>query len=198
MSNNKLLGKALARIQALTQEAIERHIAEPTTAALATASLDAQPSVRTVYISAIQANGLVFFANMHSGKGRQITANPRVGLCLFWPAMRQQVIVEGSVVALADEAADALWHQRSRDSRLAAWASDQSSHPEATPELLKQRDEVKHKLSFEDVPRPDNWQAQLVLPDKIEFWATGWQHLHSRQLYFCNDEGEWAEQDLNP
>lgn len=198
MSNKQLLEKALTRIQALTQEAIERHIPEPTTAALATASLDAQPSVRTVYISAIQPNGLVFFANMQSGKGQQITANPRVGLCLFWPAMRQQVIIEGSVVTLAEEAADVLWQQRSRDSRLAAWASDQSSLPKATPQLVKHRDAVKHKLSFEDVPRPEHWQGQLVLPDKIEFWATSWQQLHSRQLYFCNEDGDWAEQDLNP
>jgi pyridoxine/pyridoxamine 5'-phosphate oxidase len=69
--------------------------------ALATTDRDAHPFVRLVYLVAIEAAELLFFANTESGKsgkGQQLIDNPRASLCFFWRELQEQVTLEGDVV----------------------------------------------------------------------------------------------------
>lgn len=197
-SAHDLLAKAMREIRDLFTEGHARQLPEAGTASLATANQQGRPSVRTIYITAVRDEGLVFFVNMDSGKGQQLKNNPQAGLCLFWPQLQTQVTLEGDIEVVSDAQSDVFWRLRPRDAAIASWASDQSAQARGQDELRKSRDQVKHDHDFEPVPRPGQWKAVLLKPDRIEFWNTGWQHLRLRRLYELDADGHWHESLDNP
>ena len=67
--------------------------------------------------------GFVFFTNLDSRKGAEISANGRAALLLHWKTLRRQVRVEGTVEPVSDAEADAYFATRGRDSQIGAcWA----------------------------------------------------------------------------
>ncbi len=193
-----ILKEAMAQIRMLLHEAKERNLPEASRACLATASQEARPSARTVYIATVQDDGLVFFVNIESGKGRQLTDNPQAAICLFWPELQAQATIEGPIQVMTDSDSNRLWDQRPRDSQLAAWASDQASDHAAKSERMDRREWLQNIHSFDKIPRPETWKAILLQPARIEFWATGWQHLRSRNLYEKDADNIWHIQQDNP
>ncbi len=197
-SGERLLAKALRQLQHLVDEAGRRNLSDANSASLATADKDARPSVRTIYLNAIVADGLVFFVNMESGKGKQLEENPRAAMCFFWPELQEQVIVEGDVEILSGSLSDRMWLNRSRESHMAAWASDQARVDDHESTTTSRRDAVRGEHSFEGIPRPDNWKALEIHPDRFEFWQTGWRRLRARHRYQKNADGTWEEYAENP
>lgn len=197
-TSEALYQQALEQLQRLIDEAGARAMAEPHAAALATADSQARPSVRTVYIVAVEAEGLLFFANRNSGKGHQLIDNPRAALCLFWPVLQEQAIIEGDVLLQSAEVSDLYWHKRARVAQLAAWASEQGAPAPKKPVLRREARQFEHDLGFEPVPRNPDWCAFRIQPDRIEFWPTGWQRMRERTRYQKDSDGQWLREALNP
>jgi pyridoxamine 5'-phosphate oxidase len=99
---------------------------DPEAKALATAGADGQPHVRMVLLKGRGPEGFVFYTNEQSAKGDQLRENGRAALLFHWKSLRRQVRIEGAVEHVPGEEADAYFATRGRDSRLGAWASDQS------------------------------------------------------------------------
>ena len=95
------------------------------TMTLATATCDGVPSLRPVLLKGADASGFVFYTNLASRKGDELSANPRAALCFHWKSLARQVRVEGTVAPVAEAEADAYFASRARDSQIGAWASDQ-------------------------------------------------------------------------
>ena len=67
-------------------QAVDRlRLPDPTAMSLATVSLDGAPSVRIVLLKHVDERGFVFYTNLNSRKGRELTATPRAALCFYWP-----------------------------------------------------------------------------------------------------------------
>src|SRR5579859_3531066 len=64
---------------------------------VATASADGVPSARMVLLKGVDPRGFVFYTNYESPKSRDLTANPRAALVLYWPELHRQVRVAGRV-----------------------------------------------------------------------------------------------------
>lgn len=193
---NELYSEALTRFGEL-QDAAAADLREPTTMMLATADADGRPSVRTMLLKRFDEQGFVFFTNSHSRKGRDLEENPHASLCFFWQSLMEQVRVEGLVVPISAEESDSYWETRARDSQLGAWASQQSD-PLEDRELLE-HDVSKYQAKFlnQPVPRPPHWFGYRVIPERIEFWKSGWHRLHERVLYEKTTEG-WTKTRLYP
>ncbi|MFV1973717.1 MAG: pyridoxamine 5'-phosphate oxidase [Thiohalobacterales bacterium] len=193
---NELYSEALARFGEL-QDAAAADLREPTTMMLATADADGRPSVRTMLLKRFDEQGFVFFTNSHSRKGRDLEENPHASLCFFWQSLMEQVRVEGLVVPISAEESDSYWETRARDSQLGAWASQQSD-PLEDRELLE-HDVSKYQAKFlnQPVPRPPHWFGYRVIPERIEFWKSGWHRLHERVLYEKTTES-WTKTRLYP
>ena len=97
----------------------------PEAVALATATVDGAPSVRMVLLKGVDANGFVFFTNYESAKGRELDANPRAALCVYWSASGRQVRITGSVSRVSPQESDAYFGSRPRESQLSAAVSRQ-------------------------------------------------------------------------
>ena len=67
---------------------------DATEMALATATRDGRPSVRTVLLKGADDRGFVFYTNYNSRKGREIAATARASLLFYWRSLERQVRVD--------------------------------------------------------------------------------------------------------
>ena len=191
------LHEALERFDALFRRAATCDLNEPSAVTVATVDAHGRPSARVVLVKGYDASGFVFYTNTLSRKGRELAANPRVAMCLFWDPLMEQVRIEGRVSPVTDAEADAYWDGRHPGSQLGAWASDQSE-PLRSREALEARvAELAGRFGDGPIPRPAHWSGYRVVPDRIEFWRSLPDRLHERTCYSL-DDGEWRVSLLYP
>jgi pyridoxamine 5'-phosphate oxidase len=171
-------------------------ILEPNAMVVATASPDGRPSARTVLLRGVSADGLVFFTNYESRKGRELAANPLVSLLFSWVPLERQVIVTGTASRVPPAESAAYFHSRPRDSQLASAASAQSSVV-ASRAVLEASVAALAQRYPEEVPAPANWGGIRVAPDSVEFWQGRPARLHDRLRYRLADTG-WLVERLSP
>lgn len=193
-------GDALRTFDALFDEALAAGEPDRTAMVVATASLDARPSVRTVLLKAHDARGFVFYTHLDGRKGRELQANPRAALLFHWPRVRQgvQVRVEGAVEQVGDAEADAYFASRPRASQAGAWASRQSETLDSRATFEAQLAQVERDFDGREIPRPPRWGGLRLRPQRIEFWYGADFRLHRRDLYACDRAGDWSLRMLYP
>jgi pyridoxamine 5'-phosphate oxidase len=166
--------------------------------ALATATQDGQPSVRMVLLHGLDADGLRFFTNRSSLKGRELAANPRAAVAFHWASLSRQVRLAGEVVPLTDQESAAYWATRSRASRLSAWASVQGSEIASRAKLEARVAELDQQFPDDNVPLPPFWGGYLLTPEVVEFWEGREDRLHDRVEYIRDGVGGWHRRRLQP
>lgn len=179
-------------------EARESEPNDPEAMALATADEVGNPSVRMVLLKDFGPDGFTFYTNEESAKGHDLSLNPHAALLFHWKSLRRQIRIEGWVDRVSDEAADAYFATRSRESQLGAWASDQSRPLESRQVFEGRYEEIKALYDGKPVPRPPHWGGFRVFPLIMEFWADRPHRLHERRVFLAQDDGGWDEGLLYP
>jgi pyridoxamine 5'-phosphate oxidase len=179
------------------QEAEKSEPNDPNAMAVATATPDGRPSVRTVLLKGVDERGFVFYTNKESRKGEELAGNPHAALLFHWKSLRRQIRIEGTVEDVTDAEADAYHASRQRVSRLGAWASQQS-RPLADRLVLVERLAEMEQRYPDDVPRPDYWSGYRILPEMFEFWQDMPYRLHDRTIYRRLQDGAWGQTKLFP
>jgi pyridoxamine 5'-phosphate oxidase len=169
----------------------------PDAMALATADADGRPSVRMVLLKGHDARGFVFYTNLGSRKGGELSANGHAALLFHWKSLRRQVRIEGPIEPVANDEADAYFATRARESQLGAWASKQSSPLESHAVFEARYEAMRARFDGVDVPRPPRWSGFRVRPERIEFWTDRAHRLHERRLFTADGDG-WSESLLYP
>jgi pyridoxamine 5'-phosphate oxidase len=178
-----------------------RDAAQPNPNAMVLATVDGrgQPSARVVLCKeiAVQEGSIVFYTNYLSRKGRELQDNPRAAIVFHWDHRHRQVRAEGLVEPLADAENDAYFRTRHWQSRLGAWASQQSA-PIASRAALSsavaaaaQRfgipyagpGTVEPEAVTALVPRPPNWGGFRLRVEAIELWVEGEFRIHDRARF---------------
>lgn len=179
-------------------ELIKTEVLDPYAFTLATADSNGQPSARVLYMRDISPKGISCFTNYRSEKGQHISVNPKFCANFYWPELSRQVRFEGDVELLSAEASDEYYNSRPRESRIGAWASNQSQKLENRSELENRVAELTAQFEGREVKRPDHWGGYLLVPSKIEFWQGRENRLHDRLLYKKIDNNNWQLSRLSP
>ena len=128
-----------------------------------------------------------------------IIDNPSVSMWLNWKSLLRQVRINGKVTPVQNTVADKYYNSRAYESRIGAWASNQSSVLNNRQELINSIDKFKEKFNEKDnVPRPDHWSGWNLKPDSIEFWLDGENRIHERLKFLLNSDGSWKKVLLSP
>jgi len=187
----------LARYQDGFERAQAANVPEPTAMTLATVDEHGRPSARTMLLKGLDAEGFVFYTNLESRKGRQLSGNPHVSLVFFWREIYEQVKVDGAVEPVSAEEADAYFASRPRGSQIGAWASLQSQPLPDRDQFDQRLAEFESRFEGQDVPRPPHWSGFRVRPRRVEFWYGRQYRLHERVCFELQD-GHWQETLLFP
>lgn len=171
---------------------------DPNAMALATAAVDAAPSVRMVLLKGHGPDGFVFYTNFESRKGLELAANPQVALLFHWKSLRRQVRIEGRITEVTAAEADAYFASRHPESRLGSAASDQSRPLASRDVYLNRVESLRAQYPDGSVPRPPHWSGYRVTPHAIEFWHDREFRLHERRRFTRLAEGGWTSSLLFP
>lgn len=179
------------------EEAVSAQLLDVNAMTLATTTPDGDPDARIVLLKGFDADGLVFFTNYESAKGRELLARPRACLLFFWVELERQVRITGAVTKVSRAESEEYFHSRPFESQVGAWTSAQST-PVADRSVLEHRyAELSAQYAGQTVPLPEFWGGYRVAPEKVEFWQGRPSRLHDRLLYSRGANG-WSRSRLAP
>ena len=206
----------------LEQATREQAQANPNAMVLATADAQGRPSARVVLCKEIrpQPGYVCFYGNYESRKGAQLEANPRAAAVMYWPAMRRQVRVEGPVLRVSPAQSDTYFASRPWQSRIGAWASEQSAPVASHSALIAAFERAARRFGVPAsnqwgpeapdpgvlIPRPPHWGGWQLWAEAVELWVEGRSRLHDRARWTRAlilgaegyDAGPWSATRLNP
>lgn len=180
----------------LDQARIDADQPNPNAMVLATVDGTGQPSARVVLCKEIDARlgQILFYTNYHSRKGRELEANPRAAVVFHWDHRHRQVRAEGRVEPLAAAENDAYFQTRPWQSRIGAWASQQSQPVASRSALGRNVAAAAHRFGIDydgpgskepahvavEVPRPAHWGGYRLVVEALELWVEGEFRIHDR------------------
>lgn len=166
-------------VRAWLAEAQEVEPNDPNAVALSTVDGDGMPNARIVLLKDVEDDGFVFFTNYGSTKGQELDQSGKAAFVMHWKSLRRQIRVRGTVTREDGPQADSYFQSRNSQSRLGAWASQQS-RPLASRDALVAQVEQAATEHGPDPIRPPFWGGFRICPVEIEFWADGASRLHDR------------------
>jgi len=179
-------------------EAEKKEINDPNALSLATTNTNNEPSVRMVLLKGFSDKGFVFYTNLNSPKSRDLKKIPKAEMCFHWKSLQRQIRVFGNINQVSDDEADSYFNSRPYESKIGAWASDQSKVIKKKEDFLKKIDDFKNKYKdTNNLPRPKNWSGWCLNPTSIEFWLGDKYRIHER-LKYNKVSNEWKREILYP
>ena len=193
----------------------------PNAMVLATADASGRPSARVVLCKRItpRPGFLTFYTNYHSRKGRELEARAQAAVVMHWDALHRQLRIEGRVVHADTAENDAYFASRNWQSRLGAWASQQSEPIGSRAELIANVAKTALRLALPApdgdelsrdpglrIARPPHWGGYHLWAEAVELWVEGSARIHDRARWERTltpqgdgfEPGPWSVTRLQP
>lgn len=228
---SSLLPDPLQQFSAWFKEAQEFPCPEPEAFALSTVSTESSagvgragiPSTRVLLLKEVDEEGLVFFTNYNSRKGKELSLDdattiiPNGGkgayasMAFYFREQHRSIRIVGNALKLSPSATQAYFSSRPLSSRIGAWSSPQSrplpsgdrteleAMVRATEEKFNVQKDAEGKEVEMEIPVPAFWGGVRIVPFEVEFWSGLPSRLHDRYRYTRADENApWEVVRLAP
>lgn len=164
---------------------------------LSTVDQSGQADARMLLLKEYDLEGLVFYTNYLSKKGKDLLMNPKAHMLFFWPQMMRQIRIQGEIEVLSQAQSAEYFRTRPLETQIGAMISRQSSPLSSRSELEEAFAEMQTKSLKEELHCPTWWGGYQFKPHRIEFWQGLPHRLHDRFVYQWI-EGAWQIQRLYP
>lgn len=172
---------------------------DPNAMALSSVDSTGMPNVRIVLLKGWDQRGFVYYTNLESQKGTEVSQAAKAAINFHWKSLRQQVRVRGITEGVSEKESDDYFASRSRVSRLGAVASKQSRILDSRETLATAVADLDQKYPGNDIPRPPHWAGTRIKPLYIEFWQDGEFRLHDRYIFRRDAlEDDWIRERWYP
>ncbi len=165
---------------------------------IATMDENGFPNLRTVLLRGFNRDGISFFTNYNSDKGKEIAADNKVGINFFWKDLERQIRIKGVADKLPASVSDTYFASRPRESQIGAWISEQSSIIPNREELDRLKADAEKRFEGKEIERPPFWGGYHIQITYFEFWQGRSGRLHDRIAFRMNADGEWYLERLAP
>ncbi len=197
LSEETVLKNPLKQFEKWFQYYIKTESVQQNAMILTTADEKAKPSARVVLLKGSSNKGFTFFTNYKSQKGKNISKNTSASLLFFWAELERQIRIEGKIKKISKAESQKYFDSRPLESRIAAWASEQSSVIPDRAYLEKRFQKFKEQFKGKKIPMPKDWGGLILIPEYFEFWQGRENRLHDRICY-KKQKGKWKIFRLAP
>ena len=198
IEKGKVSQEPFVKILKILEEAESANLVDWNAMNIASVDQKNQPSSRMVLLKKISDEGLVFYTNYNSRKGKEIELNPKVAVNFWWRELKKQIRLEGSIEKASEEDSDNYFNSRPLKSRVSAIISNQSSTISSYEDLTNQIDNYLEKNVESSIKRPDHCGLYIVTPNTVEFWQERDNRTHERLKYTLKDDQKWSSYLLSP
>ena len=197
INHKKFKNNPIEQFKSWFEKAQKSNVIEPNAMVLSTVDKNNIPTSRTVLLKEINKKGFIFFTNYDSRKSKHIKYNKNVSTLFLWKINERQIIINGICKKISKNESEKYFKSRPRKSKIAAWASMQSSILESPTLLLNKFKDYENKFLNKEIPYPNNWGGYIIKPKSIEFWQGKSSRMHDRILYF-KENNLWNKTRLYP
>ena len=195
--SSSLSHEPLVRINEWIEEAVKLEVPLPHAMNLSTADDFGQPSSRMVLLKSISDEGMVFYTDYESHKGKLLQKNTKAALNFWWAKTDKQIRIEGVCIKTSDQESDEYFQSRPRGSQISATVSIQSKEIRDYENLVKEAKDLEKRSSGSNLKRPSRWGGYKLIPNRIEFWKNEANRLHRRELFIL-ESNKWRKTLLSP
>ena len=194
---DKMKNNPIEEFKLWFEDAKNNNIVEPNAMILSTLSKNGLINSRTVLLKNIKDDGFIFFTNYESKKAIDIKKNNIVSSVFLWKKIERQIIITGNSIKIPRDESTKYFHSRPEKSKIAAWASKQSSELDNTNKLMERFNYYEMKFKGKKIPMPNYWGGYIIIPNSIEFWQGRPSRMHDRIIY-KKTENKWTKMRLYP
>ncbi len=164
---------------------------------ISTIDFDGYPTGRFADLKDFDETGFIICTSLNSPKGKQIAANSKVSITVWWDHVGYQIRINGIAKQIPGNLATQYWCARSRDAQLATISSNQSEKQSDHIKVTSRLASLRLNFHKKELTKPKSWGGFKITPQSMEFLEFQDNRLHIRELY-KKRSGGWQRFFLQP
>ena len=197
MNFDSISQEPLLEVKYFLEQARDKDLRDWNGMTVSTVDEEQRPSSRVVLLKKFTDDGLFFYTNYKSKKGKDISKNNNVSVNFWWRELQVQIRISGSISEASRSESEEYFNSRPKGSRISAIVSKQSEEIESFESFQKTVEKAINDLDEKDIKLPDHCGMYKIMPVEIEIWKEGEFRRHERTLY--KSEGKkWVKSYLSP
>ena len=197
MNFDSISQEPLLEVKFFLEKARDQKLRDWNGMTISTVDENQMPSSRVVLLKKFTDDGLFFYTNYESKKGRDISKNKNVALNFWWRELQVQIRISGSISEASRSESEEYFNSRPKGSRISAIVSKQSEEIESFESFQKIVEEAINTLDEKDIKLPDHCGMYKIIPTEIEIWKEGQFRRHERTLFKLEGK-KWLKSYLSP
>ena len=197
MNFDSISQEPLLEVKYFLEQARDKDLKDWNGMTVSTVDEEQRPSSRVVLLKKFTDDGLFFYTNYKSKKGKDISKNNNVSVNFWWRELQVQIRISGSISEASRSESEEYFNSRPKGSRISAIVSKQSEEIESFESFQKTVEKAINDLDEKDIKLPEHCGMYKIMPVEIEIWKEGEFRRHERTLFKSRGK-KWVKSYLSP